>query len=69
MKTRQNLDLPDYVSGSIGQPDFSSIANRVREMAGLLSAQGWDDAAGHLVQAYGAILGRIATNNLVSKSA
>lgn len=72
MKTRQNMDLPEYVSGSIGKPDFNSIANRVREMADLLSAHGCEDAASHLVQAYGTLLGRIATTNLslrVSKSA
>lgn len=69
MKTRQSMDLPEYACGSIGKPDFSSLANRVREMAGLLSAQGCEEAASHLVQAYGALLGRIATGSLVSKSA
>lgn len=56
----RSQDLPEYVSGSIGRPDLSSIANRIREMAALLSAQECDEAAAHLTQAYGSLLGLMA---------
>jgi len=63
MKTSQifrDRDLPEYVSGCIGKPDLSSIANRLREMAELLSAHECEEAARHLVEAYGALLGKMA---------
>lgn len=57
---QRDRDLPDYVSGCIGKPDLGSIANRVRELAAFLSAQECEEAAGHLVHAYGALLGIMA---------
>jgi hypothetical protein len=64
MKTSQILrdrDLPEYVSCSIGKPDLGSIANRVRELAAVLSAQDCEEVAVHLAQAYGTLLGLMAS--------
>lgn len=59
-EVQRDRDLPEYVSGCIGKPDLGSIANRVRELAAFLSAQEHEEAAAHLVQAYGALLGAMA---------
>ncbi len=56
----RDRDVPEYVIGSIGKPDLDSIANRLRELAALMSAQDCPEVAGHLVQAYGALLGVMA---------
>ncbi|HOB75316.1 MAG TPA: hypothetical protein PKG54_12425 [Phycisphaerae bacterium] len=66
MKTsnvQRERDLPDYVSSCIGKPDLGSIANRVRELAAFMSAQEHEEVAGHLVQAYGALLGVMAARS------
>lgn len=63
MKTKRTHDLPEYVSSSIGKPDLLSLANRVREMAAVLSAHGAEDAAAHLVQAYGTLLAALAARS------
>ncbi len=58
MDSRLNHDLlPEYVETSVGQPDFGSIANRLRELAALLAAQDCEEAAEHLTRAYGCLLG------------
>lgn len=54
-------DLPEYVAGSIGKPDLGSIANRLRELAALMSAQECPEVAEHLAQAYGSLLGVMAS--------
>ncbi len=58
--------LPEYASDSVGKPDLRSIANRIRELAALLAAQECHDAAAHLTQAYGTLLGLISTRRMGS---
>ena len=56
---------PEYVASCVGRPDFGSIANRLKEMAAFVSAQGLTDVAEHLSCAYGTLLARIAACEVV----
>ncbi len=59
-QTQHQETLPEYVTSSVGHPDFQSIANRLRGIAALLAAQGMDAAAEFATRAYGALLGEMA---------
>ncbi len=55
-----SIDLPAYASDSLGRPDLTSIANRLKEMAVLLSEHGLTEAAEHLARGYGSVLAGLA---------
>lgn len=57
-------DLPSYASNSLGQPDLTSIANRLKEMAVLLADQGLVEPAEHIARACGSLLASLAVTGI-----
>lgn len=45
----------DYTETTIGKLDLGNIGNRIKELASVMAAEGYDDVASRLGEAYGAI--------------
>ncbi len=61
--TSGQKSLPSYVTTTIGPPDFSNIAMRLRGIAAFLAANGMPEAAEYAAKAYGSLMGSMASGS------